>query len=282
MNQLATNAKDLIKQGFLIPPKPEILTAIQNIINSDDPSLADVAELISQDVGLSAGILKAINSPLYGMSRTVTDMRQASFLLGFETINSIVSGLLLRQAFSSKSGISLERFWDTATETANAMLYICNSLKDEIPQEDLYAIGMFHDCGIAALSIKHQDYKNLLMVANANEGARLIELEETAYQTNHAVIGYFIAVSWGLPAHICQIILRHHDLGYLNHVTGCADQLAYASLKTAENIISQVRREKDCDDWPYIREQVFETLGIDDQLYLELLDDIDDSLSQDI
>lgn len=276
------NAKSLIEKGFIIPPKPSILTSIEDIINSDEPSLTDVAELISQDVGLSGGILKTINSPLYGMSRTISDMKQACFLLGFDIINNIVKGMLLREAFGRQSCISLERFWDTATEIANVMVFICSNLKDEIPEEDLYAIGLFHDCGVPAIAAKHSDYKDLLMRANADESTDLIELEEEAYQTNHAVIGYFIGASWGLPNRICQLILRHHDTNYLDTLTDSPDQLAYATFKTAENIISQLRRDRDTDNWSEIKDQVFDVLGIDDSLYLELRDDIEDTLSVEV
>ncbi|WP_425281503.1 HDOD domain-containing protein [Pseudoalteromonas xiamenensis] len=71
-----------IKEGFNIPPKPELLTALQHELAQAAPELNQVAKLIANDVATSAAVLKVINSPCYGLARTITDIRQAVMFLG--------------------------------------------------------------------------------------------------------------------------------------------------------------------------------------------------------
>lgn len=266
-------------RGFSIPSKPKILMEIQEITQGDDPSIADVSSLVAADVGLSAAILMTINSPFFGMSRTISDINQAVFMLGLSGINSIVSSYVVRTVFTGNACISLERFWDTATDVANVMLHIGNSLKNTIPMEDLYAIGLFHDSGIPAMAMKFSDYRDTLIRGNDPDiPETLIELEEARYNTNHAVIGYYIATSWNLPRSICNIILQHHSTDFLKHMRGTQDELSWAVLKMAESIIDRHRRFSDTPDWKRVHEQALDVLGLTSLDYADLEDDISEIL----
>ncbi len=77
MIKLKPSIAQNMAQGFHIPAKPEILSKLHAVINSDNPSLADVAAIVATDVGLSSAILKTINPPFYGMARAISDIDQA-------------------------------------------------------------------------------------------------------------------------------------------------------------------------------------------------------------
>lgn len=62
------------------------------------------------------------------------------------------------------------------------------------------------------------------------------------YQTNHAVLGYFISSSWHLPKEICQLILQHHDNRYLLSNVDDEYKIAFATLKAAENMVERTKR----------------------------------------
>jgi len=254
--------------GFQIPVKPEILSHIQALMDEDDPSIEDISTLISGDVGLSAAILKIINSPFYGMNRRISEIKQAVMMLGLKTINGLVTALLLKVSFKGDACISLERFWDVA----NAMTYIGNKVKNELPVDMLYTIGLFQDCGIPLLALKYPDYKDVLSEAN-KQGVNSIKLEEARYRTNHAVIGYYVATSWHLPKDICQLILQHHDNDFFNQITDHKAQLAFAVLKAAENMVEGVKRYNPSPDWADIGEAALDILGISPEDYGDLEND---------
>lgn len=236
------------------------------------PDLNDISNLIAKDVGLSAAILKVINSPFYGMNRRISEIKQAAMMLGLTTIKALVTALLLKKSFSGKACISLERFWDDAIDTANAMQFIGNRVKNEIPVDMLFTIGLFHDCGIPMLAMKYDDYKDLLINANqAHENS--IAYEEKAYQTNHATLGYFVASSWHLPKDICQIIMRHHDASFIGSPTCGKGELAFCVLKAAENLTENIKRHGNSPDWSTFGDNVLSILGLSEEDYRDLMDD---------
>lgn len=268
-----------VVSSFQIPVKPDILTEIQDIINVAEPNIDLVASTISKDVGLSSSILKIINSPFYGMNRKISEIKQAVMMLGLTTISSLVQALLLRKSFTGNASISLERFWDDALDVANAMTFIGKNVKNEIPVDVLFTIGLFHDCGIPLLAIKFTNYKNILVQANTN-GENPIRLEEQYYQTNHAILGYYIANSWHLPKELCQLILRHHDFEFIAQLNGSKDQLAFAALKAAENLVERIKRYKYSPDWLQIQDQALTILGISEEDYNDIEHDFENLFNE--
>ena len=264
-----------IRKSFIIPVKPKILDEIQAITQSPEPDLTELAQLVSQDVGISSAILKVINSPFYGMNRTISDIRQAVFILGINAVEALVTSLKLRTAFTEDCCISLELFWDNAAEIANTMVYIGNQARLKIPPENLYSLGLFHDGGIPAMACKYDNYVDVLDTANQSVSETIVEIEERHYPTNHAIVGYFLANSWHLPKSICQLILYHHDVSVLDRLTE-DEQTQFCVLKMAENVVFHHKRNQAIPEWYEIKDQVMAHLLLDDDSYQDLVEDIRD------
>jgi len=268
-----------LEPGFTIPPKPELLLSLQNELSSDSPELNTIASIVAEDVAIAAMVLKVINSPFYGLARTITDIKQAVMFLGLEGITNLVTGFLLEKAFDQTNCcIKLEHFWDTASEIAAISTLIGKKLKSKVPTENLHMVGLFHDAGIPAMAMNYGDYVKVLAESNRDYHTSLIEREEANYQTHHAVVGYFLATSWNLPKNICQIILRHHDVSFLEKSDFGQDQLTFATLKMAENIVHVNRRFVASPDWPYMKEKVLAVLDLDDGDYQDIKDNAKDFL----
>lgn len=267
-----------LKSGFNFPPKPEILQALQTELSQPEPELTRIASIISSDVATSAAVLKIINSPAYGLSRTITDIKQAVMFLGVNCITQIVTGYLLKRAFDqSTCCISLERFWDNAADISEVAVLIGQRLKTRVPIENLQLLGLFHDAGIPAMAIRYQNY-NEILTRSIERSEHTLEYYEQKYcVTTHTVVGYYLATSWHLPKNICQMILRHHDPEFLiERSVSKEDKLAFAALKLAENLVNEGKRFRSCADWYMFREQVFLELDIQEDEYVDIKEDAEE------
>lgn len=201
---------ELLK-GIKIPPQPQVLVDIQMETAMPDCSLDTVAKLISKDVGLSGWVLKAVNSSYFGLRSKITSIAQAINLLGINSVVNIVNAISISDALSSETVTALSDFWDNAGDVASACAVISKKLTFASPDE-AYTLGLFHDCGIPLLSMKYDNYLDVLESAYAQNQVRMTEIENQAFTTNHAVIGYFVAKSWKLPTYICEGIADHHKI----------------------------------------------------------------------
>ena len=281
MFDIDSEKAEQISKNFHIPVQPVVLQQLQLEQAKSDPSPTAFADVIVQDVALSASVLKTVNSPLYGLNRSITDIKQSVMMLGTDNISTLASFFLLKNAFPNKnSSISLEKYWDVAMETANMVNIVMDylHLKSAVPPEDAYAFALFRDCGIPLMATKFDNYKEVLQHANTHPKTVFTEFEEEAFQTNHAVVGYFLANAWHLPKPLCHFILRHHDLSFLEDSnTSDNDKTLYALIKLAANVLSQYKYLKDDSEWLLSRDQVLHFFNLSELDYADLEEDVKDS-----
>jgi hypothetical protein len=112
-----------------IPPCPRILLDLASEARKDEPDLHKIEKLISTDVGLSAGLIKTINSPFYGLRTKVHSIMQAIHMLGLSHLWLMVMGMVLRDTLKGMNNVEMGRFWDASAKVAIISSYIaCRSI----------------------------------------------------------------------------------------------------------------------------------------------------------
>jgi HD-like signal output (HDOD) protein len=65
-----------VLQGISIPPQPQVMVDLHMEQAMPEPDMSRIAQIISQDVGLSAAVLKFVNSAYYGLPRKISSIRE--------------------------------------------------------------------------------------------------------------------------------------------------------------------------------------------------------------
>jgi HD-like signal output (HDOD) protein len=255
-----------------IPPRPSLLVDLDKELKKGDPDTRVVANLVGRDVGISAAILKSLNSPLFALRSKVTGIPHAIQLMGLKNVRSVVTGLVVRQSLGV--GASFERFWDSAEKVASINAYLCSVLP-RAPREEAYMFGLFRDCGIPLLMQRFPDYKETLKIAVADNRS-LAEVEDERHGTSHTVVGYMVGRSWGLPDAVCDAIRHHHDMEMLE-----ADEFNEPLTRTlvcvnfvAEHINDALLRMRQDPLWERYGGLVLDYLGISEAEYREIEDGV--------
>ncbi len=263
-----------IGRGFSVPAQPDLLLKLQKLMAEPEPDINKISKLISHDVAISATILKTINSPVYGLARSISDIHKAARYIGINGIILLVTNSLIRKSFDQNDcNIALEEFWNNASNIANTSVFIGKSIKQAVSTDKLFTLGLFHDCGIPVMASKYPDYTETYEHAFNTPSETLTSIEDSVYQVNHATLGYYVASSWRLPKDICQLILSHHDRNFLNILSSRAQQFYYAILKMAENIVHNHKHFRDAADWRYVKDSVYTLLDLDEDDYQDIFED---------
>lgn len=207
MKELSTQEAQKILGNITIPPRPSLVTAVMEERMRPEPDIARITKLIASDVGLSAAVLKTVNSPLYGLRQRAASIEQAVFLLGMTNISALVMGLALRKQVQP----GLERFWDTASRTALVASFLAKSLNLS-NQEEAHLYGLFNNCSLPLMMQRFPDYKETLRIANRDTTRAFTAVEDERHGTNHAAVGSLLATNWQLPDTLRNAIRYHHDL----------------------------------------------------------------------
>ena len=217
---LSENDIAQILRGISIPPQPQIMADLQMAQAFDPPDLNEISQLISRDASICGSVIKVANSPYYGLGQPVTSIDQAIMLIGVDAVINTVNGVSTRQSLVDMSKLNdmdvmfLNRFWDAAEDMAKIAQLISNQLQLENPSS-MYLLGLFHNAGIPLLVQAYPNYRDILAEAYALEDATITAIEDKHLNTNHAVLGYYLARSWKMPLFICDAITEHHNLQYL-------------------------------------------------------------------
>lgn len=258
-------------QGILIPPQPRALLEVLTEHRKADPDLIRIAKSISTDVGMSAALLKAANSPAFGGNTRVTNIQQAVSRLGLRTTVSLVKGLALRMAMSGPK-LSMEQFWETAGYTATVCSLLARRFR-VMPADEAHMLGLFHDCGIPLLMQRFPNYGQVLQEAWHNLDRTLVAFEEAALRTNHAVVAYLVARAWQLPETVLLVIREHHNETLLIETQ---DPLAerIALLMLAEHLVHLFLRATEDHTWERTGSRVLTLLGLSDHEFEDLKEDV--------
>lgn len=210
---MALTLERLIESVDDMPSLPQIVTEIIRISEDPNSTPHDVQKLLAQDQVLTAKILRLANSSFYGFARRINTITEATILLGFQTIRSIVFAASVSNFLTqSLDGYKLNQneLWKHSQAVAMTACYIAKQKRFKNP-EVFYTAGVIHDIGKLVLNQYLQnDYKKVLSLIY-DEGYDFIKAEETVLGYNHAQTGMKLAEKWNLSPEMVEAIGCHHE-----------------------------------------------------------------------
>ncbi len=105
--------EDILKKIKQLPPLPESAMQIEAVYQDPNSSFNDMVKILEKDPLLTADILKAANSPLYGFSREINAISQAVGLFGMGTVRGFALASIVKKSFTldlSPYGINNDMF----------------------------------------------------------------------------------------------------------------------------------------------------------------------------
>lgn len=256
-----------------IPPCPAILLELSAETNKEQPDFDKLEQLIKRDIGLSASLLKMVNSPFYGLRSKVGNVRQAIGLLGLSMVTTTIYGLVIRDAFPDSNREFMEKFWDSSAKTAMAASFMASRIGG-INREDAYTFGLFMDSGIPVLMRKFPDYKQTYEDACSSLDGKFTEMEDEIHGTDHATIGSMLTRSWNLPGVISSAVRSHHEYGMLAESHSalppeCQNFLALGLLAEQVNYNTSSSSE-----WSQWGSHALKHFNLSEREYQDMLDDV--------
>ncbi len=197
-----------------LPALPDAYIRILDELRKPEPSIQVLGDLVARDVGISATLLKLVNSSFFGFFQNVTSPRRAVTLLGTETLKGLVLGahLLAGLDLAQFAPFALERLWDHSLRTADFARRIAEV--EGLPrseQEECWCAGLLHDTGKLVLATERKaDYVRVL--DETLRGKLLVEAERDIVGSSHAEVGAFLLGLWGVSENVVEAVFDHHNL----------------------------------------------------------------------
>lgn len=207
----AIDMRQIMAKVRAFPGMPRAATTLLRLLEDPNTSPVQIEEVLRQDPGLTANLLKLTNSAYFGLPTQVGSVRQAVMLLGWKRVSqlvmtSCVSAMMDRPVpgYDLPAG----ELWGHSIAVSVASENLVKELNIPGAQE-VYTAGLLHDIGKVVLGAFVQEGLSAIE-AKASEGVPFEVAEQAVLGTDHAEVGAQILRRWSLPAPIVNAVRWHH------------------------------------------------------------------------
>ncbi|HEX4264121.1 MAG TPA: HDOD domain-containing protein [Verrucomicrobiae bacterium] len=208
-------AHELVSKIKNLPPISQAALQLVNLLDQPAVSNDDVVQVLKYDNVLTAKLLRACNSPYFGLEEPVLSVDQAVLIIGHEQILHVVLTLAFGGTLSVPlTGYAVEanELWRHSLTTATAAEYLVSNVVElNIDSHVAFTVGLLHDIGKLALNqVLTPQHQADIQAGIANKGLSRSEAEKEVLGTDHAEVGGALLQAWNLPDDIIEAVTNHH------------------------------------------------------------------------
>lgn len=197
-----------------LPCMPEIYRELEAALDDPESTTERLGAIIQKDMGMTAKILKIVNSAFFGLRRTISSPFEAVTYLGVDTVKGLV---LANSIFEGADPIttrhlSLPDLWRHSLDTAAGAKTIALAEGATRQQaDDAFVGGILQDVGILVLAGSFPEAYDRVSEILLAEGVQLTTVEQEEFAVTHAEVGAYLLGLWGIPSPVLSVVSLHHS-----------------------------------------------------------------------
>ncbi len=209
--------KKLVNQISDLPSLPPVIPRLLTTLEEPDTTAEDVEQILLNDPGLTARLLKLVNSAYYGLNRKIESVKDAVVYLGFNTVRNLAVGASVIHISAKKAkGKSDERLefdmvglWKKAIGTGVGAETTAHKIRYPKP-DDAFIAGLLHVLGTVILQLYFPgEMKDILTHTQENE-CSLLEAEKEILGVKDPSLSGWLGENWDLPPEIVTGFSNYH------------------------------------------------------------------------
>lgn len=205
---------ELIEGTKSVASLPAVYNQIVEVVNDPRSSSADVAQVITGDTGLTARLLKVVNSAMYGFPGRIDTVSRAITMVGMNELCELALATSVIGAFGANLGkiVNMAMFWQHSLCVAAVAKALAGLLR--LPNsERLFTTGLLHDVGRLVLFARVPELECRILLEAVDERQSLTDAENELFGFTHTGVGRALLVAWNLPDTHWEPVGYHHHPG---------------------------------------------------------------------
>jgi putative nucleotidyltransferase with HDIG domain len=205
------NASDLLKGVVSVASLPGIYVRLSDVINDPRSSADDVGYVIAEDPGLTARLLKLVNSALYGFPSKIETVSHAISIVGTAQLQDLALATTVIRLFANvpEDLVTMESFWRHSI-ACGVTARIIAARRREPNVERFFVAGLLHDIGRPIIYMRAADRARVAIVRAREQGVPLFRTEQEVFGFTHAHVGNALLEAWKLPPTLREAVACHH------------------------------------------------------------------------
>ncbi|UCG99778.1 MAG: HDOD domain-containing protein [Deltaproteobacteria bacterium] len=192
---------------------PTIFAKVNELLNDPTSSAHDLGKVISGDQGLTARLLRLVNSTFYGFPGKIDTVSHAVTIIGFRRLRELVLGtsvLGMFKGLGDNISFRMEEFWKHSLACGVASKVLAVYRREENP-ESYFVAGLLHDLGrLVLLESYSEKYREVFTIVQ-DRNALISEAEMDVFGFTHAEVAKELISFWRLPDSLQGAVGHHHN-----------------------------------------------------------------------
>ncbi len=262
----APTLEELTTDPDALPSSPGAAMEVLRLIEAEDCDLSRLQRTLEKDPALTARVLQVANSAMFGLSREVSNISQATVLLGMRTVRLMALSFSLTDGVpraGTEGGFSYEEFWRRGIVSSVVSRRLAEATA---PQhgDDAYVAGLLGHLG------------RIVLATNASEAYSRVCSEGGSWPgaaEERAVLGFAsdeltsrLLQRWGLPEAMA-VAVRGRDVPTDEVVDEPLTRILHVALR-AETVLDP---QGGGDGLWELIDSTSRCLGLDEDLVQDLL-----------
>jgi HD-like signal output (HDOD) protein len=204
---------EIIEKIADIPAIPAAAGNAMRLLRDPSKNMSEVIAAIQYDVGITADILKLVNSSAFATGRKISSLQEATVRLGANNILQMLIGSSMSKFMKQTiKGYDLPpgELWKSSMATAMYTDIIKDTLDLKLPNYTFTA-GLLRDVGKIVLgSFINIDAEKIVDLA-INENMSFSNAEHEVLGIDHAEVGAILLSKWDFPKELEVPVRWHHE-----------------------------------------------------------------------
>lgn len=205
--------KKILKGINDLPPMPKVLMKAREVLSDPNSSFKDISQIIETDQAIAAKVLKVANSAYYGLSGMVSSIHQASVVLGYETLEQVITMVSSTSLLGKQLrgyGLNAGVLWKHSLASALACKLIAKKRAPTM-ESDAFSVGLIHDAGKLALDAYVAQKRAEIDKFMREQKPSFLEAERQILGFDHTEMAFELCQKWKLPESHAAAMRYHHS-----------------------------------------------------------------------
>jgi|GEM_PF-644590 len=180
-------------------------------VGDEDITSTEVARLIGTDAGLTAQLLRIVNSAHYALPRKCSTVADAIAVLGFARVRRTVAAAVTQGPLTTylRDSRVVQAFFKHQLLCAAMARHL--AVQRDLDGEVAYMAGLMHEVGRLAILIQHPHLTDVLLNVEAKDDHLGKQHEMRHFGFDHAEVGGALLTKWDLPVPIIEAVYDHES-----------------------------------------------------------------------
>jgi HD-like signal output (HDOD) protein len=210
-HNIGIEPRDLVTGIVDLATAPEVYARVTELLDDPSSSLVKLSHAVEQDPGLTARLLKIVNSAFYGFPSRISTVSKAITIIGQRELRDLVLATTVLELFNGLPNelVSMGSFWHQSLRCGVVARVLASRRQGTEEVQSVFVAGLLHEVGHLIIYRKIPELAREAILRNRYNNVALHLAERQVFGFDYAEVGGELMRLWKLPMVLQEAVELH-------------------------------------------------------------------------